>query len=115
MDGALNRALETLDHLLAQGTPPLVLLSMTTRHFRILIKARHGLHHRTDRSSLPSLLGVPPFVVDRYLAQARKRSPENLKNALRQACRLDHDLKSTGLTPRFLLERTLRDWSCPAA
>lgn len=101
-------ALDTMDSLLQTGTPPLVLLSMLARHLRILWKAHHHTKQKTVRQQLPSLLGVPPFTVTRYMDQARGLKAQGLKKALAELSRLDRDLKSSGLPPKLLMERSLR-------
>jgi DNA polymerase III subunit delta len=101
-------ALTTLDHLVDTGTPPLVLVSLLARHFRVLLKAHHHLHAHTNRTELPQALGVPPFVVSRYLDQAKLYAPASLRHAIGELRKLDHDLKSTGHPPKMLLERSLR-------
>jgi DNA polymerase-3 subunit delta len=104
----MGDALQTMDHLINTGTPPLVLLTMLARHLRILWKAHHHIKIRTGRHELPGVLGVPPFAVSRYVDQARGFQVGGLRRALAELTRLDRDLKSSGLPPKFLMERTLR-------
>ncbi|MFH1263537.1 MAG: DNA polymerase III subunit delta [Pseudomonadota bacterium] len=103
-----GEALHTMDRLIATGTPPLVLLTMLTRHLRILWKANHHTKSRTNRNELPAILGVPPFAVSRYMDQARSFQTPTLKQALSELGNLDRDLKSSGLPAKLLMERSLR-------
>ncbi len=106
-EGNLRDALTTLHHLLEEGQPPLVLASMLARHLRILMKA-HPHTSTRGSSNLAPRLGVPPFLVERYLTQAKRLKAQTLRRTLDELSRLDHDLKSTGHPPHLLLERSTR-------
>lgn len=105
----LGQALHTLSHLVSSGTPPLILVTMLARHFRILLKAQDFLKNQTAGVPAAQALGVPAFTTSRYLDQARQLSILYLRNALATLRSLDRDLKSTGLPAKLLLERSLRD------
>ncbi len=108
IEGRAKEAFETLDHLMSTGTPALVLLSMLARHLRILLKTYDHLKEKANRSDLAALLGVPPFLVQRYTEQAREFSSSNARLAMSELRHLDHDLKSSGLPAKFLFERSIR-------
>ncbi|HLG18710.1 MAG TPA: DNA polymerase III subunit delta [Bdellovibrionota bacterium] len=108
LEGRKAEALNTLHHLMDDGTPPLVLVSMLARHVRLLIRTHQHLSEKIGRAQLAPALGLPPFVVDRYLDQARRLSPDRLRRSLSELQTLDHDLKSTGHPSHFLLEQTIR-------
>ncbi len=108
VSGELVRAVATLDHLLGQGEVPLILISMLTRHYRILLKAKHHEHMGTPRPQLPRHLGVPPFTVNKYMEQARRHTDRALREALANLVKVDQELKSTGLPTQILLETALR-------
>ena len=103
----LTKAFETLGHQLENGTVPLVLLSMLVRHFRILLKMHDGLSRRIPQAQLAGFVMIPPFLVQRYADQARKIKAVECRKAIEHLQKLDRDFKSTGLSNRFLLERTI--------
>ena len=102
-----GEALTTLHHLLASGTPPLILVSMLARHVRMLLQTKSHLATGRPRAQLAPSLGVPPFVVHRYVEQAGRLTEDTLTRSISSLRRLDHDLKSTGHPPRMLLERAI--------
>lgn len=102
-----KRALSSLQYLLSEGTVPLVLLSMILRHIRILMKIHQGLHQKVPTSALASFVGIPPFLVQRYVDQSRTFSVQDCDQAISLLQSADRDFKSTGLSNRFILERTM--------
>jgi DNA polymerase-3 subunit delta len=103
----LKKAYPTLSHLLEEGTVPLVLLSMLVRHYRILLKMHDGMTRRLSSAQLGGFAGIPPFLVQRYMDQAKKVNAVKCWAALQQLQRLDKDFKSTGLSNKILLEETI--------
>ena len=103
----LKKAYPTLAHLLEEGTVPLVLLSMLVRHFRILLKIHDGLNRRLPSAQLGGFAGIPPFLLQRYLDQAKKLNAEKCRSSMQHLQKLDKAFKSTGLSNRFLLEETM--------
>lgn len=126
----LARAVPLLRGLLAQGEPPLRLLSMIARELRLLLVARECLQGalrgkwRPELSFnvfqsriLPALdaetrqaFGAShPFVVYRRLQEAARFEPRVLRVALMAASDLDLRLKSSRTDPGVLLEAFLID------
>ncbi|MFH1017585.1 MAG: DNA polymerase III subunit delta [Pseudomonadota bacterium] len=108
VEGRVPDATATLNDLIRSGSPVLVLVSLLARHLRVLLRARDELAARTRAQDLPHLLGVPPFTVRRYMDQAQRFTKGRLRSSLGELSKLDRELKSTGLSPSFLLERTVR-------
>jgi DNA polymerase-3 subunit delta len=108
VEGRTADATATLNDLVRSGSPVLVLVSLLARHLRILLKARDGMALKAHTQELPQLLGVPPFTVRRYMDQAQRFTKDRLRASLGELVRLDRELKSTGLAPPLLLERTVR-------
>lgn len=103
----LGKAFQTLDHLMEEGTVPLVLLSMLVRHYRILLKIHDGISRKIPSMQMASFAALPPFLVQRYMDQARKVKKDECQVALTTLQHLDRDFKSTGLPNKILLERAL--------
>ncbi|MBM4370349.1 MAG: DNA polymerase III subunit delta [Deltaproteobacteria bacterium] len=109
------RALRVLERLLegriqsdrktdAQGVP-LILVSLVHRQVRSMLLARSLVKdHGLDPSQLARELGVPPFVAQKTLRQARAVPPEQLQHALDLLAELDLRLKGSSLPDRALLE-----------
>lgn len=89
----LKGALTALRKLLELGEPPVVLLYMIARHFRILWKALELIETGRVRESA-SLLGVPPFVARKAVGQAEKWTGEEMEKAFERFLMTDIALKS---------------------
>ena len=110
-----RQALAVLDRLLEGGIKsdrktdvqaiPLILTSLLHRQVRNMLLAQslvkdHGIEPR----GLARDLGVPPFVAEKTLRQARRFPERRLQDTLEELASMDLRLKSTSLPPRSLLE-----------
>ncbi len=93
--GAGNRrkALGALEALLGTGEPPLRIVHMIRRQFRLLARARSLLEEGTPRSGIASQLKVPPFVARKLEEGAGKMGEEDLERALTLVFELERGLK----------------------
>jgi hypothetical protein len=66
---------------------------MLARHVRQMSLVGTLRESGAPRGSWGSMLGVPPFVVDKLLAQARRYSPGALASATRRLANADRALK----------------------
>ena len=107
IEGKKREALETLDFLMKDGTPALVILAMLVRHVRILVLVREMLDRKERPESKAGDLGVPPFKVGAYVQQARPYTQVRLSKIVAEFIRLDTEFKSTGLSSQALLERAI--------
>lgn len=94
--GDVGEALRLLGRLLDDGQPPLVILSMLTRHFRQLWKARELLAQGVPQKDLPRRIGVNPYFLAGLLAQAKRCSDQQLRAAFPRFLSVDLALKSGG-------------------
>ena len=93
--GAGNRdeALELLEALLGTGEPPLRIVFMVRRQFRLLARARSLFEEGTPRPEVASVLKVPPFVAKKLEEQARRMDEGDLERALALVLDLEGGLK----------------------
>ncbi len=93
--GAGNRgeALELLEALLATGEPPLRILYMIRRQFRLLARARSLFEEGTPRPEAAKVLKVPPFVVKKLEEQAGRMDEGDLERSLALTLDLEGGLK----------------------
>ena len=80
---------------------------MVARHIRLLLKARVLLHEGSDRSDLPRLLGVPGFVANKLLDQARRIRGAKLEESLARLAATDFELKSSRRPSRLVVEQAI--------
>lgn len=90
--------------LVVQREAPLKLLALVARQFRLLVKASAALAEGQERG-LASLLGVPPFVVNKLSAQARKGDPARFARGLVSISACDRALKGASVDDLHTFER----------
>jgi len=91
--GDRSEALESLEALLAMGEPPLRILYMVRRQFRLLARARSLFEEGTPRPEVASVLKVPPFVAKKLEEQVRRMDEGDLERALALTLDLEAGLK----------------------
>jgi DNA polymerase-3 subunit delta len=100
----LPRALGAVASLADQRQSAIGVLVMLARHLRQLLLCHAARAEGLGRPQLPSRIGVPPFVVDKLLVQARRYPPAALARATELVATADWALKgmpepaATGLT-----------------
>ena len=104
---APGKALTLGRHLIADGEAPLKILSLLSRHFRQLWKARELQVEGRSSSEIARGAGVPPFVVDGLIAQGRRYSRADFRRAFRLFVEADLAMKSSGSRPEVVLENLL--------
>jgi len=110
--GYRARALHLLEALLGTGEPPLRILYMIRRQFRLLARARSLLEAGAPRPEVASTLKVPPFVARKLEEQARGMEEEDLENALALVLDLERGLKGgSDLSEELQVELTVLDLS----
>ena len=87
------RALAAVAALCDQRESAVGVVVMLARHIRQLSLLHHMRVSQTPRSEWASRIGVPPFVVDKLIAQARSYSPRALAQATRRLAAADRALK----------------------
>lgn len=107
MDQNAKKALETLHFLFASGVSPFAIVSMITRHVRILIKLQDPQAPRNQAKALAQYAGVPPFVLGKYRQQCQKMNVDTMMRVLGLMTQLDTDMKSTGIGATRLLEKAV--------
>ena len=91
-----SAALSLYYDLLALKVSPLQILSMLARQYNLMLQAKELKKRGLPDREIASKIGVPPFVVSKYLSQASKYKSSELRNALERCAQADQDVK-TGL------------------
>ncbi len=93
--GAVDRprALAAVASLCDQRESAVGVVVMLARHVRQMAMLHKLRAANVPRPQWPQLVGVPPFVVDKLLAQARRYSPESLATATQRLAIVDRALK----------------------
>jgi DNA polymerase III subunit delta len=99
-----KQALDILHDLLADGEPPLRLISTITSQVRSLLLVKELSQKGMRAAQIASTIGIAPFVADKALRQVGKFSPAQLEGAYRQLLATDAALKRSRLAPEMALD-----------
>ncbi len=110
--GRSDKAFRLLANLLRNREEPIALNAMLARHIRQLLKVRIHLHLGTDEREFAGLVGAPPFMVKKLIAQARGFRGATLEQALLRLSKADYEMKSAKRSSALIMEETVADL-CP--
>jgi DNA polymerase III subunit delta len=99
-----KQALDLLHDLLADGEPPLKLISTITSQVRSLLLVKELADNGLRASQIVSATGIAPFVAEKALRQIGRFSTSQLEGAYRQLLATDAALKRSRLTPDMALD-----------
>lgn len=93
-----------LTRFLDDGEPPLRLLALIVRQFRLIALGQACLEAGLPPAELPGRLGVPPFVARKVGAQARRFSPGFIQSALGRLIEIDTEIKTGRIDAALALD-----------
>ena len=99
-----KQALDLLHDLLADGEPPLRLISTITSQVRSLLLVKELAGDGLRISQIVSATGMAPFVAEKALRQVGKFTSSQLEGIYRQLLATDADLKRSRMTPEMALD-----------
>ena len=105
--GETGRAFALTRRLVEEGEAPLKILSLLVRHYRHLWKIRELLGKGSASKQIAGQVGLPPFVIDGMIRQAKKLSGEDCHRAFEFFLETDLAMKSSGADPDALLDTLL--------
>lgn len=99
-----KKALDILHDLLADGEPPLKLISTITTQVRSLVLVKELSQKGMRSAQIASTIGMAPFVAEKALRQVGKFTPAQLEGAYRQLLATDAALKRSRMAPEMALD-----------
>lgn len=99
-----KQALTILHDLLADGEPPIKLISTITSQVRSLLLVKELSQKGMRSPQIASTLGMAPFVADKAARQVGKFTAAQLEVAYRQLLATDASLKRSRMTPEMALD-----------
>ncbi|HLJ32807.1 MAG TPA: DNA polymerase III subunit delta [Ktedonobacteraceae bacterium] len=99
-----KQALDILHDLLADGEPPLKLISLITSQVRSLLLVKELSQKGMRGPQIATTIGVAPFVAEKSLRQVAKFNPSQLENTYRQLLATDAALKRSRMAPEMALD-----------
>ena len=106
-----ERALGYYYDLLALRESSLSILFLTLRQFHLLLQAKELNRLHTDSKTIASRLGIPPFTVSRYLAQAKNFPSAVLKEAMEYGLQLEEEIKTGRIDDQIAIELLILRYS----
>lgn len=98
------RALLCLSQLLSHGQNEVGILALVARHVRILRAVRKAQSEGLRGAQMASKVGVSPYFLQEYEAQAREWSDRKIENTFKALLDTDRALKSSPLSSHIWLE-----------
>ncbi len=99
-----NKAILMLRELVLYGEPPVRLLFMVAKHFRILLEAKSLAQAGYAEKQVASQLQIHPYVAQKCVRQAKNFSRDELEKALERILETDIAIKTSTRQPIMNLE-----------
>jgi DNA polymerase-3 subunit delta len=91
----VDRALATYYDLLSQKEQPVVIVILIGRHLRIMLQTQELSGQGLSPAQIASQLKLAPFIVNKYMTQARVWKAEQLRAMLSDLAELDFAIKTS--------------------
>ena len=99
-----KQALSLYYDLLSLKEPPMRILYLIIRQFRILLDLKSMNQKGLDAKTMASKASIPPFAVRRSLDQAASFSEKELRQALNDGAELETAIKTGKMTDQIAAE-----------
>lgn len=106
-----RRALELYYELLALKEPPMRILFLMIRQYRILLQVKGLLKAGYGRKEIASKAGLHPFVAGKYMDQAKHFQTNALREVLEDGAEMEQCVKTGRLTDKLAVELFLVKYS----
>ena len=99
-----RKALDLYYELLALKEPPMRILFLLTREYRILFHVKALLKQGDGRKEIASKAGLHPFAAGRYMDQAKRFHSKELRAAMEEGADIEQRVKTGLLTDHLAVE-----------
>ena len=99
-----KKALDYYYDLLALKEPPMRILYLLTRQFKLLLEVKELLKKGYDKPQIAKMAGLHPFVAGKYMKQCRTFSKEELRDIMEEAALTEELVKTGRLNDRMSVE-----------
>ena len=99
-----KKALDYYYDLLELKEPPMRILYLLTRQFKLLLEVKDLVGKRYDKSSIAKTVGLHPFVAGKYMQQCRTFEKKELRNILEEAVDTEEMVKTGRLNDVMSVE-----------
>lgn len=106
-----RQALELYYDLLLLKEPPMRILYLITRQFNLLLQVRELSEQHLDNATMARQMGIAPFLVGKYLGQAKGFSSATLKEALYDMASMEEAVKTGNMQDQAAVELIIIKYS----
>lgn len=99
-----KKALDYYYDLLALKEPPMRILYLLTRQFKLLLEVKALLAKGYDKSTIAKEAGLHPFVAGKYMKQCRAFSEKTLRDIMEYSAQTEEMVKTGRLNDRMSVE-----------
>lgn len=99
-----SKALSMYYDLLSVREKPMSILYLITRHFNILLQVKDLQANGFGSPSISEKVGIPPFSVNKYLAQSKNFPIKRLKDALEFGADIEEQIKTGRMVEKIGVE-----------
>lgn len=99
-----DKALALYYDLLSLREKPLSILFLIVRHYNILLQVKDMHNNGMDFSTISKNAGIPPFAVNKYIAQTRSYSQAKLMEAIEFALDIEEQVKTGRMIDKIGVE-----------
>ena len=99
-----KEALALYYDLLALKVSPLQILAMLARQYNLMLQAKELRSQGLRDKEIATKIGVPPFVVSKYISQASSYKASELRSALEKCVQADADVKMGLMNDKLSVE-----------
>lgn len=108
-----KRALDYYYDLLALKEPPMRILYLLSRQFKLLMEVKDLSGRGYDKPQIAKTAGLHPFVAGKYIQQCRSFSKEELRSIMEEAANTEEMVKTGRLNDRMSVELFIVKYSSP--
>lgn len=106
-----KKALDYYYDLLSLKEPPMRILYLLTRHFRILMEVKEMESLGFGQKEIASKVGIMPFLVGKYRAQAKAFSRKEMRNIVEAGVQAEENVKTGKMGDTLSVELFLVQYS----
>ena len=108
-----KQALDYYYDLLALKEPPMRILDLPSRQFKLLMEVKDLSGRGYDKPQIAKTAGLHPFVAGKYIKQCRSFSKEELRSIMEEAANTEEMVKTGRLNDRMSVELFIVKYSSP--
>lgn len=98
------RALQLYHDLLTLREPPMRILSLLTRQYRILLQVKDMSRMGIGKQEIAKQVGVPPYFINKYMDQSKKYQMFQIHNMLAFSAELEESIKIGNVKDQLAVE-----------